>query len=212
MLAPKGVDINIYVCVLGGSFCMSSWHHEAMDAMTRLIVPTPAALQSTSRECVFLWHEIMTSKCRVTTSIDWHFSQCSFDICWPCKVSSGWCWVSIAAHSQALQWPYYFLDIFALNGCAIFKFIWWNGVLIALVVLTIFGQTSEKEAYILGRWKLIYNACVHYWILEYMFSDHVHKVLLQYGHDVASAILFLEWYYSRIVCAPKERCVLTSAL
>lgn len=122
------------------------------------------------------------------------------------------CWVSIAAHSHALQWPYYFLDIFALNGCAIFKFIWWNGVLIALVVLTIFGQMLEKEAYVLGRWKLIYGACFHYWILEYTFSDHVHKVLLQYGHDVASAILFLEWYYSCIVCAPKERCVLTSVL
>lgn len=201
MLAPKGAGINIYVCVLGGSFCMFSWHDEAIDAVTRLIVPTPAAFQFTSRECVFLWHKSMTSKCRVTTSIDRHFLNVHLT-CWPCKVSSGWRQVSIAAHSQTRQRPYYFLDIFALNGCAIFKLIWWNGVLNARIVLTIFGQMSEKEAHILGRWKLIYGAFFHYWILEYPFSDHVHKVLLQYGHDVASAILFLEWYYSRIVRAP----------
>jgi len=204
MLAPKGVDINIYyVCVLGGSFCMFSWHHEAMDAVTRLIVPTPAAFPIYKhRMCVPLtWnYDIKVSG----DHINWlTLSQCPFDICWPCKVLSGWCWVSIAAHLQALQWPYYFLDILALNGCAIFKFIWWNGVLNARVVLTIFGQTLEKEAHILGRWKLIYGACFHYWILEYTFSDQVHKVLLQYGHDVASEILFLEWYYNHIVRALK---------
>ena len=199
------------VCV-GGQLLhvfMTSWSNESSDQAHRSdSCSIPIYKQ---RMCVF-----STEKYDIKVSgdhISWStLSQCSFDICWPCKVSSGWCWVSIAAHSHALQWPYYFLDIFALNGCAIFKFIWWNGVLIALVVLTIFGQMLEKEAYVLGRWKLIYGACFHYWILEYTFSDHVHKVLLQYGHDVASAILFLEWYYSCIVCAPKERCVLTSVL
>lgn len=43
MLAPKGAGINIYVCVLGGSFCMFSWHHEAMDAVIRLVILAPAA-------------------------------------------------------------------------------------------------------------------------------------------------------------------------